>query len=242
MKSKYDYDTIRDYLHGLVDQETARRIRDLIRTDDVARNIAAGILQLEHEFKGEEQEIEAYIEGLRDKQLQLIGAQGRVVPASRNWMRLAAAILIIVASAAVLWLTVFRNDRNDLLEAELSQRYPSAVVERGESDVDAGFEFYSRGEYAKAIASFDMASNDVSVTFYNGLSNLYAGEYTRAVALLSSNSLRTSRYAEQAVWFRSLALIKSGRNDEAKESLEEISKNSELYKSKEALQLLEEMD
>ena len=67
MKSKYDYDIIRDYLHGLVDQETARRIRELIRHDEVARNIAAGILQLEHDFNGDEHEIESYIEELRQK-------------------------------------------------------------------------------------------------------------------------------------------------------------------------------
>ncbi|HMJ70142.1 MAG TPA: hypothetical protein VK508_14650 [Cyclobacteriaceae bacterium] len=241
MKGKYDYDIIRDYLHGLVDQETSHRIRDLIRTDEVARNIAAGILQLEHEFHGEDDEIESYIETLRQKQLTLIREQGKERKMSPGWIRVAAAILIIAVAAFVLWLTVFRNSNNNMLAAELNTPYPLATLDRG-SPGESGFKFYIEGDYKNAIASFDSISNDVSVTFYNGMSHLYGGEYDQAVTLLRSSSLEASRYREQVSWFEVLALIKAGRNDEAKEGLKRISADSSHYKSGAARQLLEELD
>jgi hypothetical protein len=241
MKGKYDYDIIRDYLHGLVDQETAIRIRELIRTDDVARNIAAGILQMEHEFHGEEHEIESYIETLRQKQLNLVREQGKQRQMSFPWIKLAAAILIIAVSGFVLWLTVFRSNDNNLLAAELNKPYPLATLDRG-SPAEGAFEAYVKGDYKNAIASFDSISNDVSVTFYNGLSHLYEGKYNEAITLLRTNTLEASRYREQASWFEALALIKSGRNDEAKDSLKKIGADASHYKSKAARQLLEGLD
>ena len=238
MKSKYDYDIIRDYLHGLVDRETASRIRDLIRTDDIARSIAAGILQLEHDFKGNEEEIEAYIEGLRQKQLKRIDEQakkGRTT--SFGWMKLAAAILIVAVAGSVVW---FQNE--DVLARELGETYPLAIVDRGVSDVNPGFEFYRTQQYTKAIESFDKIQDDVNVTFYNGLSNLYLGDYSRAATLLGSESLQKSRYKEQARWFQALALLKIGQKDEAKENLLMINNSSGHYKSAEAGKLLQELN
>ncbi|HZY81949.1 MAG TPA: hypothetical protein VFE50_20640 [Cyclobacteriaceae bacterium] len=234
MNSKYDYDIIRDYLHGLVDQETARRIRDLIREDEVARNIAAGILQLEHEFNGREEEIESYIEGLRLKQLTLINVQGRSRHI-RAWMKIAATILIIAVAGSVVWLTI---GKSDLVEDELRNPYPLTVADRGNNEVNKGFEFYQKGEYRKAIASFGQEADDVSTIFYNGLSNLYAGEYEKAVALLGTLSLKESRYKEQAEWYRAIGLLKAGREEEAKASLEKIRDQSQHYKSTAAEKIL----
>jgi hypothetical protein len=239
MKSKYDYEVIRDYLHGVVDQHTARQIRELIRTDDVARNIAAGILQLEHEFNGNEQEIEAYIESLRQKQLDLIKEKAKTKSVSFGWMKLAAAILAIAVAGAAVWLMFFKSSgNNDLLAQELSEPYPLSTLERGESDINAGFEFYLRGDYQKAIEAFGNTSDDVSVVFYNGLSNLYLGNNERAITLLGTSSLRESRYQEQAGWFYSLALMRAGRVNEAKQALEKIAGNPDHYKSDAARRLL----
>jgi len=149
--------------------------------------------------------------------------------------------LIIALSGSVLWLTVFRNDHNKLLEAELSTPYPLATLDRG-SLAESAFESYIKGDYRNAMTSFNKVTNgDVSVTFYNGLSHLYAGEYDKAVILLRSTSLEGSRYHEQALWFETLALIQAERKGEAKENLERISKNSTHYKSAEALRLLEHL-
>lgn len=230
MKSNYDYDVIRDYLHGLVDQETARRVRDLIRTDDVARNIAAGILQLEHDFKGNENDIDAYIDELLKKQLKLIDDQER--SGSRIWLRLAAAVLIIAVSGFVLW-RVLAN--GNVLERELRHRYPLASLQRGPI-TNTGFQAYVSGNYREAIKAFENNSTDATVVFYNGLSHLYTGEYDAAITLLGS--LQESRYREQALWFQALALMKSGRKEEAKKNLEQISSNPAHYKSAVARELL----
>lgn len=235
MKSKYDYEIIRDYLHGVLDQDTARKIRDLIRTDDVARNIAAGILQLEHEFDGNEEEIEAYIEKLREKQLNLIKEQRGPKVVAFPWMKLAAAILLIAAVGAAVWAMFFRADKNDLLAQELSEPYPLSI-ERGESDANAGFELYLRGEYKAAAEAFGNAGDHPNVIFYGGLSNLYSGNYDKAISLFSS--LKETRYREHALWFYSLALIKAGKMDEAKRNLEKISNDPGHYKSDAAAVLL----
>jgi hypothetical protein len=230
MKVKYDYDIIRDYLHGLVDQETARRIRDLIREDEVARNIAAGILQLEHEFNGNEAEVEKYIEALRAKQLKLINR--RHIP---TWTRLAAAVLVIALAGAVVWLTIGKSDP---IEDELRDPYPLVTTGRGAADGDDGFEYYRKGEYKKAIASFSQEAEDVSVIFYDGLSHLYAGEYDQAAELLGTASLAESRYKEQSEWFRALSLLKAERTAEARAILETIKSNRQHYKSAAAEKVL----
>lgn len=235
MKSKYDYELIRDYLHGLVDQDTAGRIRDLIRDDDVARNIAAGILVLEHEFNGNENEIETYIERLRQKHLKLIREEGGKQQ-SFGWVKIAAAILIIVMTGAVLWLTLFNKS---VLERELSRPYALSAIDRGSTDANQGFEFYLNKDYRNAIKAFEGIDGDASVTFYGGLSYLYSGDYDNAITLFSS--LDASRYSGQAAWFHSLALIKAGKTGEAKTILESIVARSG-YKSAEARQLLNELD
>jgi hypothetical protein len=238
MKSKYDYDTIRDYLHGLLDQETAGKIRELIRTDEVARNIAAGILQLEHEFNGDEHQIEAYIEALRQKQLKRIKEHRPTKVVSFGWVKLAAAILIIAVAGAAVWLMLSKGPTdNDLLAQELVEPYP-LMIERGQSDVEAGYKFYLRGEFKKAAEPFGGTSEDVTVVFYSGLSNLYAGDYEKAALLLNNDLLKTSRYEQQASWFCALALVKAGKMGEAKAGLEKIAGNSDHYKSGAAQQLL----
>lgn len=229
MKSKYDYDIIRDYLHGLTDQETTNRIRDLIRTDEIARNIAAGILQLEHEFGGNEEEIEAYIESLRQKQKSLIVGRNSY----RIWIGMAAAILLLAVVGSVIWLR-----QGDLLEDELSEPYPLAILDRSESNTGKGFEFYIKRDYKNAVNAFDPKSTDVSEIFYNGLSNLYAGNYDRAIQLLSSEPLKSSRYKQQADWFIALALLKSDKKEAAKKALGSISNDPAHYKSEEARKLL----
>lgn len=231
MKSNYDYDVIRDYLHGLVDQETARRVRELIRTDDVARNIAAGILQLDHDFNGNEDEIDSYIDQMLRKQLKLIDNHEEG-DRSRVWIRVAAAVLVIAASGFVLW-SVLGNE--DVLDRELRSPYPLASLQRG-SDNNPGFQAYVNGEYNKAIKAFDSNSTDATVILYNGLSHLYAGDYDAAVTLLGT--LRDSRYRDQALWYQTLALMKSGRKEEAKKNLEQISSNPDHYKSAAARELL----
>lgn len=232
--SKYDYDIIRDYLHGLVDKETDRNIRELIRTDDVARNIAAGILQMEHEFNGNEEEMEAYIEALRQKQLKLVKKGGNE---RRTWMRLAAAILVVVVSGAVVWLM----NRGDLLEKELASPYPLATLDRGSPGEEA-YALYINSEFKRAISEFAKVPMDANVAFYKGLSHLYVGEYNDAAVMLDSEILKSSRYYDQASWFRALALIKADKKSEAKEILERIGSNPANYKSTEARRLLEVVD
>jgi hypothetical protein len=232
MKSKYDYDIIRDYLHGLTDRQTSQRIRELIRTDDIARNIAAGILQLEHDFHGDENQVESYIDGLLQKQLRLIESEPKSRLIRIGWMKMAAALLILVLSGFVLWFTVLKNE--NVLDEELSEPYP-LMVTRG-PEMNAGFERYLARDYENAISMFEADSADVTARFYNALSNLYAQHYDRSITLLSS--LKESRYRDQALWYQALALMKLGKKGEAERILKTIADDPAHYKSPEARKLL----
>jgi tetratricopeptide (TPR) repeat protein len=255
MESKYNYDIIRDYLHGVVDVETARKIRELIRTDEVVRNIASGILQLEHEFNGDESEIEAYIERLRERQLKVISEKGKtgksrmMTPA---YIRNAAAVLLIGGSIALLiglgvGYVLFQSKETRLLTVELETPYPLATTRSADaSAAEVAFEHYDYREFEKAIAAFekvpDSSDDSVAVKFYYGLSCLYAGQYDRAIKLLDSKTLATSRYQEQAEWFTAIALVKNGDEDDAIVILQKISTNQSHFKSREASALLEELE
>jgi hypothetical protein len=180
--------------------------------------------------------------------LRSINTQKKEGGVFSGWLKLAAVILLLALSAPILWLTVFQNDQSVLIDQELDQPYPLSTLDRSSSDgtpANEAYEFYVKREYKNAIAAFDKipgnVSDSVSITFYNGLSNLYAGQYQRAILLLSSNSLEASRYEEQASWFSSLALIKAGRMVEAKESLNRIINTNGHYKSTTARQVLKEI-
>ncbi len=239
MKSKYDYELIRDYLDGLLDKDAADKVHELLRTDEVARNIAAGILHLDHEFKGDEHALEAYLEALRLKQLHKIEKTSAF---SLSGLKIAAALLLLLTSAAVLWLLLSRG--NSVLEQELSTPYPMATATResqNESEASTAFGHYAAGRYEQAIIAFGSADKNPEVIFYTGLSQLYSNHTSEAVATFDSPSLKTSRYREQASWFHALALIKDKRIPEARQNLEAIRADTSHYKSETAAALLEEL-
>src|SRR5687767_12523012 len=127
MESRYDYDIIRDYLHGLVSREKAHEIGELIRTDDVARDIAEGILLMEKEFLENDTDIENYLEDFRQTQLRAIQT-GALVIAERKvrnqWLKIAAAVLLLVVVFFSIRQITSQPDLLTLIDEELAEPYP----------------------------------------------------------------------------------------------------------------------
>ncbi len=241
MPSHYDYDLIRDYLHGLVDQHTARDIRELIQTDETARSIAEGILYLEKNF-GNEREVEEYLDNFHHRQQTLIASTTpRRLPL---WLKIAASVLIVATVGSILILNLSTTDPIALIERELAEPYPASSIVRGDNEISSlqlALELYSKENYREALKVFNEAPDarrDATWKFYQALSFLYVHEYGSAVQLLVSNDVAKSRFATQAQWYAALALIKSGQVEAARSILTEISSDNRHYKNREAIDLL----
>jgi hypothetical protein len=250
MEKRYNYDIIKDYLNGLTDQATIVEISELIRTDEVARTIAEGILRLEKEFKGDEAAIESYLNNFEQKQLKLIRRHlGPPRITGKVWFRVAASILLLISVAVVVRLLVIIPDPDTLVNTELAQPYPVSNLVRSEGDSSAkamGYQAYMRGEFENATRYFEQVpetEGDVaSVMFYNALSYLYAENYGNAQQLLTAAIIANSRYAQQAQWYLALAFLKSNKKDKATEILKSISDEDGHYKRDIAGKLLKGLE
>ena len=89
MKTKYNYELIHDYLHGLTDHKTSMEIKQLIKNDEVTRSIAEGIVHLENKL-GSEEAVEIYLENFRERQLSSIQQPSAQRPITKKlWFRMA---------------------------------------------------------------------------------------------------------------------------------------------------------
>jgi hypothetical protein len=250
MESRYNYDIIRDYLHGLVDRKTALEIGELIRTDEIARDMAEGILLLDKEFNEKDQDIEIYLETFRQTQLRKINTHTKLIRNDKQqypWVRVAAAVtLLIVAGVFAVQRMTDKPDLITLIDQDLSQPYPVSNVFRGpstEGDYYRAFQLYQNKNYVLASLYFEKAAQTetdlATITFYNGLSSLYSGHYPSAIKLLGSKTVSSSRYSQQAQWYLALAHIKSDQTKKGIEILKQIVNSSTHYKRDDAVKILE---
>lgn len=246
MPVQYNYDLIRDYLHGLVDKASAKHISELIASDETARSIAEGILILENNFKSEA-EVDAYLENFRQKQMALIGNQTTTRKIAL-WMKVAASILLIGSIGFVVQLNA-DNDAMAIVDQELANPYPVSTLVRGESGsapLETALDLYNNKKYTEALAFFEEASkstDDLATTaYYQGLTHLYIGNYQEATGFLTADVIKQSRYAQQARWASALATLKLNNRDKARTVLTLIVQDPTHYKYDNAVELLESFD
>lgn len=250
MKSKYNYELIHDYLHGLLDSNTSKEMGELIMSDETARSIAEGIIRMEKEFSGDEVALNAYLENFQQRQLALVGQSKETKPIIKTaWFRMAASLLLLISVGAVVRLMVATPDLQTLVNNELAEPYPLSNLVRGESDGSAkekAFQLYAQGDFTNATIYFEQASTsekeNATVVFYNALSYLYQENFAKANALLKSDVIAGSRYSKQAEWYRALALIQSGNLDEGKVALTSIADQVGHFKHEAANRLLKKME
>ncbi len=249
MKSPHDYDIIRDYLHGLVDSKTAQEISERMATDETTRSIAVGAVLLEKEFTDNEA-IDQYLDGFRQKQFEIIGQQTKPVPiAKRLWFRAAASLALLICVGMAVRLLVSLPDYQSVIDQELGQQYPVSNLSRSGGDGSAtekAFQLYTNGDYVNASIYFEQATpgekDKASVMFYEALSYLYAGRYEKAIDLFESERMANSRYAQQAQWFQALAFLRLNNNKQAVAILKSIEADHQHFKQDVARQLLEQLD
>lgn len=244
MPSHYDYDLIRDYLHGLVDGQTAREIGALIERDETARSIAQGILYLEKNL-GSQEEVEMYLSNFHERQQALI-TRVHTRPRVALWLKVAASLLVIAAVVAGVRMNSTTPDVIALASAALETPYPVSGIVRNDAvrtTLQKGLEAYGAGDFHSAIAFFEAAAvephdDPATLAFYHGLSHLYTGNFNKSIDLLEQEVISESRYSTQAQWYRALALIRQNDLEAAKTILTDIAADRAHYKNQEAGTLL----
>ena len=246
MPSPYDYDLIRDYLHGLVDKNSASEIAELIAKDETARSIAEGILLLEKNFENDG-DIESYLENFRQAQLKTIqsfAAGGRTKRIL--WLKVAASLIFVTLIGVVFRQMGTTPDAIAIVDGELSRPYAVSNLVRSTGETtpfELGIEQYAAGDYPEALRYFRLAAGGTgdlaTLTFYEALSQLYSGNYEEAIGLFQTEVIKKSRYVQQAQWHLALAAIKGEEHQIAKETLAAISNDERHYKQGKAREIYE---
>jgi hypothetical protein len=245
MNKKYNYELIRDYLYGRVDKKTADEVGAHIRTDDITRNIALGIVLLD-KMASDEEGAQQYLDSFEQKQLARINLRDQF-RFSMPVIAKVAATVILFASASFIVYWFIQPSINDLLEKELKTAYTVPMLTRGDgtSTLDKAFQLYVEKKYEMAAQQFQISwQNDSTQTialFYGGLSLLYANKDQAALVLLQHSTLKSSRFEQQAKWYSALALMKSGNQEAAKDLLNDMATRETHFKAAEAHVFLEKL-
>jgi tetratricopeptide (TPR) repeat protein len=139
-------------------------------------------------------------------------------------------ILAIAATVSLLivigfWMTN-RSVSGEQLFAENYVPYPNVVAPISKSDAevslrDQAFQAYERKAYQDALDQFErLNTEDDAVKLYSGLSRLALDNLDSAISSFDLIIDQESPYFAAAQWYKALALIKSGKKEEAKAALE----------------------
>lgn len=97
-------------------------------------------------------------------------------------------------------------------------------------------ELYKNGEYKSASSIFSdlliKDSNNISVHFFAGLTQLQLGNTTGAITLLSEVESKNGDYKKEAQWYLGLAYLKSGDTKNAVNYLQKLAESKGYYQAK----------
>lgn len=290
----YSFELLADFVDGLVDNATAKRIEAKIQEDEHTEAIVDGIRFFYENRLADREGLELYLEDFRKRLASRIGESGMrddndektptaaapiapdaiksatestmdSAPIRRNLKpkksgpfkiyRVAAAILFLLAAGIVFWQTGSGDRTSKMIEAHLENPYPAPVNVRSgdENDEDVVYveaaQAYASGDYVQAAAQFreliSAGDERPELAYYAGLSRLFSGDYDKAVESLDdleswydAHPSIEPLYLQQARWYKSLALYRSGETSQAQKLLEQIATDESHYRRKEAAELL----
>ncbi|WP_420577112.1 tetratricopeptide repeat protein [Ekhidna sp.] len=205
--------------------------------------------QLEFESRlSNNKELEEFVEHSRrimqivDSDTQAFGQVVRSVintkKENKSWspIWIAASILMIISFASY-YLFVPTPTLNQLVENYL-EPYPDVVTNRSDEQ-KPDLTSYNRGEYQEAIdvLQYSLDNNQLVVSLYLGVSYLMINENEQALEILNSVPFEDTQFEDDFLWYQSLALIRIGNANEARNRLEKLNRGSSNYKSKSSILL-----
>ncbi|MEM1002836.1 MAG: hypothetical protein AAGH46_09320 [Bacteroidota bacterium] len=237
--SNTNYELIQDYLDGLLDQEASLKVGKLIDNDEVAYNIAKGILLLRKEFVHDESQIEEYLNSIYKRQQSLFKLQKTSKYAT--WLKIAAVLTVVTVSAFITY-RFYQPSLEEMINAELAVPYKGTVAFRDsqKTELSAGLTAYVDENYLRAAELLE-GINDAEAVFYHGLCRLYLEEYETAIKLFNSDIVEQSRYAIHSSWFLALSYYKLGDRENVRKLLKKIIAQNH-YKKTEAIKLLNKIE
>jgi tetratricopeptide (TPR) repeat protein len=236
-----DIERIADYLGGTLSQEERNAVDQRLASDTAFRELfnetkllATGIkMQGRQGVKKQLVDLEQTLPAIEIK-------KGRTM---LPWISGVAAALLIFF---LVYMLADRSDPKELFEAYYSP-YPNIAmpVVRGEDQDSSAraraFIAYEQQDYLNAIAAFEaLEHRSDEDKFYLGNSYLAAGEARHAIDVWLTLSPSASRYADQTLWYLSLAHLKLGESDEAITSLNKLLTHESSYTPR-AKELLEQL-
>lgn len=186
------------------------------------------------------------------KKLPGSGEMGQVrrLPVGKWWWGVAAAAAIIL----VAYLGFFRTSSAEALFQKYYVAYPLDIPVSLRnttiaSSLDAllleALQEYDSGHYMSSIKAFDSVlsadpDNGIAL-FFSAMASLQTGEVDRAKTQLLTLLKINSNYSDKARWYLALVQIKSHREDEAVELLQQIVRDKS-FKHQRAGELLKQME
>lgn len=170
----------------------------------------------------------------------------RITPFFTNW-KVAASIVSIIGIGTLMWNNFIKPSGTiGDLYTENYIPYPVEDVTRGKETArdhwDTVMFHYAKGDYADVVSKLEnmgTMSHLEQLKLYLGNSYLNTGRAKEAI-LQFGTIADTSKYYEDAIWYKALAYLKIGQTTETSQILKEVIKYNGIYKSN-AKKLLKEL-
>lgn len=249
----YDTDTIHTYLKGRMDQETLQKFEEaLLNNKELTDEV-----QWHKDFQdilllAEKEDLQEHVQQLIEKEKNQDNSKSnetKVVPlpsfwkANRRYLSIAALLAIVFAISFLF----FSNESKPLFAKHLETPYFSSPENtRGGAKID-WIKAYQNRDYPQVVTLLQQLEQKSELSneqkLYMGLAHLYQEDNhtTKAIQYLKAIQQKNpTLYNSTCNWYISLAYLKDGQKEKAKEYLQEITAKQS-WKHQEAKQLLEEI-
>ena len=187
---------------------------------------------------------------LKDTETKLTQGETKVIPLFRKskfWI--AAASIVIIAAIGITSLLSPFSPSVDELYAENFEPYKNVVNPsvRSEGNIDAekqAFITYENKKYSEALKQFKALYEETSKSYfllYQANCLMALNNMQQAIPLLEKHSNEDTPLAIRSKWYLSLAYLKEGNKEKAKELLTEVISEGG-FKSTAATRLLQKLD
>jgi tetratricopeptide (TPR) repeat protein len=156
----------------------------------------------------------------------------------------ATVIVLITAGVAFLYYDLNGNDR---LFAAYHEAYPNILnpQTRSGGSANPGFTDYEAGDFEQALEHFSEAlaqdPQNTGLNFYAAICQIELARYDEALRLMEQVvQSHKGPFIRPARWYTALVYLKTGRNEQARSSLEELLSAEDVY-ARNAAEILEDM-
>ncbi|WP_046755513.1 anti-sigma factor [Kordia jejudonensis] len=235
---------IQKYIHGSLSETEQQQFDTLLATDPEFANAVAEYENIHAAITSHEKDdLKAQLQ-----QLETTSETTNAAKPSRNYKRLAIAIVLLLFFGLLGNYIIQQANTNETLYATYFEPYPNALqpVTRGPSDgklLTEATRAYEAKNYEEAIKTFDLIqagfdNPNTEISFYKAMSLLNLGKEKEALAILREIKHRKTRFTPQIYWYGALIHIKLDEKEKALKALEYMKTMNFSFKIKERDALL----